>query len=155
MICVGRGLWVGDSKDGCALDEKIDGVLNVAQDLRSRLGWPHVEHMQAGLVDGPGNDVMAYCAAITAVTTLCRRYEGVLIYDHSGGRALAVAAMYLNLVGGKFRPEPLSWSHWLSWEERIAQISKGPPARILLPTVHEAHRTAFADIPYGLLEALL
>lgn len=154
MIRVAEGLWVGDSDDARGYVEEIDGVLNVAQDLQSRVGWPYVEHMQVGLIDGPGNELVTYNAAVMALVTLCRRHKGVLIYDHKGGRAMAVSAMYLNLIGGKFRLNPLSWSHWLTWDERIREIKISETDEIL-PTVHEAHKHAFAKLPYGLLEALL
>ena len=128
MIQLTEALWIGNSGDSYNhrfADCGASGVLNVAQDLRGRCSWPDVEYMQVGLIDGPGNEVVGYCAAIMALVALSRRHEAVAVYDHDGGRALAVAMMYLNLTEGQRRDNPVSWwSRWLTWEERLGKIAE-------------------------------
>lgn len=159
MILVDRecGLWVGNSEDGMFADlaiNDITGVLNVAVDLQDSGGPARdIECMKVGLVDGPGNEVVTYCAAILAVSSLFRRHEAVLVYDHDGGRATAVSMMYLNLVRGKHRPDPVGWSWWMSWDERLAAIDAEVLTR--LPKPHEAHVRAFGKVPFGILETIL
>lgn len=155
-------LWIGDSDDEQALDKapfEITAILNVAQDLQPTCGWDDgVESMQVGLIDGPGNEVVAYCAAVLALVALSRRHDRVLVYDHDGGRALAVALMYLNLVEGKYRADPLSWSHWLTWEERSVKVLTTwyeSDQSSSLPIPHPAHAEVFARMPFGVMEAIL
>lgn len=157
MIQLTDSLWIGDSDDGYvfASSEVVGGVLNVAEDLRGECGWPDVEYAQVGLVDGPGNEITSYCAAILTLAALLRRHQVVVVYDHDGGRALAVCMMYLNLVGGKYRPHTTAWSHWLTWKERLAHVMTDVRANEVLPQVHTAHKEVFTKIPYGVLEVLL
>lgn len=155
MIKLTPDLWIGNSADGGSFAaERVAGVLNVAQDLRGRYGWPAMEYKQVGLIDGPGNEPVGYCSAVLALVALTRRCSPVAVYDHDGGRALVVCAMYLNLMLGKHRPDPLSWSHWLTWEERLREIENGIPG-VELPEPHPAHVEAFGRLPYGILEALI
>lgn len=154
MIQLSDNLWVGDSDDSYLKDAMLDGVdavLNVAHDLQGKCSWPKVEYAQVGLIDGPGNEISGYCAAVMSLVALLRRHDVVMVYDHDGGRALVVALMYLNLTFGKYRREPVEWSHWMTWEERLATLTwiEG------LPTPHTAHIEAFNRLPYGVLEALL
>lgn len=140
MIQVDAGLWVGDSHDGDRADESdvsFGAVLCVAQDLEGLVGWGlGIEYMQVGLIDGPGNVMAAYHAAVLALVVLMRRHEVVLVYCHTGGRALAVAIMYLCLTG---------WRGWGWWENALRENNDD------LPQVHEAHRAAFDKINWRLL----
>lgn len=168
ILNLAEGLWIADSgvMDPCSpinagkgrtvadtlRSMRIDGLLNTAKDLQSHVGWlDRIDHMQIGLVDGPGNPPAAYNAAILALTTLCERCDNVMVYCHDGGRALAVALMYLSLKGGQRRPSVTGWSHWLTWDEIVCEVGKDKK----LPKVHAAHIEAYAKIPFGLLEALL
>jgi hypothetical protein len=160
VIQLTDNLWIGGSDSAYAralIARNIGAVLCVAQDLRGCVGWPEVEFAQVGLVDGPGNEVADYCAAILALVALVRRYDAVLVVDHDGGRALAVSLIYLNLTLGQYRAHPLAWSHWMTWDERLTATRGQMPMHYpgILPEVHPAHREAFARIPFGVLEALL
>lgn len=154
MIELVKGLWVGNSEDANTFAEyKLGALLNVAQDLSGRYGWPKVEYAHVGLIDGPGNEVVAYCAAALALITMRRRHDSVLVYDHDGGRALIVAMVALQLTEGKQRTSPTAWSHWPTWGQRLGTIAGD--VRAALPRPHKAHIEAFARIPFGVLEALL
>lgn len=152
MIQVDDGLWVGGStapKNVGAV--KAGAVLNVAQDLIPPILLP-VEYAQVGLVDGPGNEVSGYCAAVLCLKSLVDRHDCVVVYDHDGGRAFAVALMYLNLKDGQQRPNPLAWSYWPTWREKLAVVSERTAG--VLPAVNMAHIEAFDKVPWGLLEVL-
>lgn len=108
-------------------------VLNVAHDLRGKVGWPDVVYMQVGLIDGPGNTHAAYCAAALALHALQERGP-TMVFCHNGGRSLAVVLMYLNLLS------PHRWDDLLAiLKERID---------VKLPEVNEAHITAFNQIDW-------
>jgi len=141
----------------------IRGILNTATDLYSRHRWDRtrIEYAHVGLIDGPGNEIADYCAALLCLKMLVRhrivekdgKKQGiVLVCDHEGSRALVVALMYLNFTGGQWRPDTNSWSHWPTWEERLAEVRKFTDTD--LPEPHEAHVKAFNKIPWGVLEVL-
>ena len=157
MIGLAPGLWIGDSADEEHADldwYRVTGVLLVAHDLDSTRGWEYgLEVMHVGLIDGPGNEPVVYSAAVLALVALMSRHKQVVVIDHHGSRALVVAMMWLNLTGGKYRPDPLSWSHWMTWDEKIAEV--GPSLLDHIPAPHAAHIQVFNKLPYGLLEAFL
>lgn len=124
----------------CNADEPIppgtEAVLNVAQDLRGKIGWPHIEYMQVGLVDGPGNPLAAYIAAALALSALQER-GSVVVVCHGGSRSLAVVLMCLNLAGAR------DWDDWF--------LLLGERLECKLPNTHSAHREAFDKINWKLL----
>jgi hypothetical protein len=151
VIRITDSIWVGTSRDDYDLDTEESGItaaLNVAQDLRGMNGWPDVEYMQVGLIDGPGNEISDYCAAVLCLKVLIRRHDGIMVFDHNGCRALVVVLMYLNLIGGQRRPEPTGWSHWPTWEERAAEVNTK------IPRPHAAHIEMFNKMPWGLIEVI-
>lgn len=126
MIQLTETIRIGDSSDSPL---KVDAVLNVAQDMRGDCGWPDVEYMQVGLIDGPGNTLSAYCSAVLALATLCKRHDRVLVCCHTGSRSLAVALMYLSVASDH------SWDALLDLlRERVDKE---------LPIPHKEHREAF------------
>ena len=142
MIQLTSKLWVGSSKDELMVGAtRVRCSLNVAQDLKSNWGWPDgMDHMQVGLIDGPGNLLAAYGAAVLALAGLQDR-GGTLVFCHTGGRAMAVALMYLNLQAGR------TWDDWLGiLKERL---DAG------LPSVHAAHVEAFGRINWKALGKLV
>lgn len=116
----------------------VEAVLNVAQDLHSTRGWfCGVEAAHVGLIDGPGNEPAAYYAAVLALHMLLKRHN-VLVCCHSGGRALAVAVMYMQAMWVR-----RGWDEWVTvLTERIGTD---------LPLVNEVHRRAFEDLRWELL----
>lgn len=138
-------IWIGDSGDEVnslqMSDAGIGATLNVAQDMHSRHGWWNgVEAMHVGLIDGPGNEDAAYCAAVLALHALLKRHN-VLVFCHSGGRALAVAVMYLRACGGR------DWDWWLGMLSERGDVS--------LPSVNQVHRDAFEQLDWKLLSRLI
>ena len=147
MIKLTENLWIGDSSDErhadlASLD--IAAVLNVAHDLGCTRRHPGIgpEYAHVGLVDGPGNTVADYCAAVLALATLVRRRGRVLVCCHSGGRAMAVALMYLDVVWGMH-----------GWEWCLEILRERVDAD--LPVPHAAHRAVFERIDVRLLAGLL
>lgn len=138
MIQLVKGIWIGDSADEAVADLSAPGItaiLNVAQDLQCTRGWLHeVEYAQVGLIDGPGNEVGAYSAAVITLDYLTKRHKNVLVCCHTGGRALAVTIMYINMVSG-------CWRGWVDW---IALLTE----RIddTLPMVNNIHVIAFSKL---------
>lgn len=147
---------MGDSRDEQfvgknAYDFDLGAILNVAQDLRSTCGWAEVRYYHCGLVDGPGNPLSAYAAAVLTLHTILER-GSCLVCCHDGGRAVAVAMMYLILKRGKVSAHPTFLNHWTSWGKMWEELSDklGMP----IPTPHEAHREAFERLPLSLIEGL-
>lgn len=144
MIKVSHNIWVGDSNiDSLANFRaiKAKAILNVAYDLKGIHGWPGIEYTQVGLIDGPGNAIESYYAAILALSGLLRRHPKVIVYDHSGGRAMVVTIMYLNLTYSC-----LCWDAWISLMQERVEID--------LPSVNLAHIESFGKINWTLLREL-
>lgn len=134
MIRIADNLWVGNSIDGQAA--KVDAVLNVATDLHVKRGWPDVVYAQVGLIDGPGNPLSAYYAAVLALASLVRPDKHVLVHCHEGkSRSVAVALMYRHAVTGR------GWDNLLSLVRERVEID--------VPNPHEAHRAAFERMDWG------
>lgn len=134
-------LWLGNSWDaehGNLTQHKIDALLCVAHDLEAKRGWSDgLHYAQCGLVDGPGNSLAAYHAAVLQLVAFWTDKRTVLVYDHTAGsRAVTVAIM------GMHAKNRMGWDHW------IAEIK---PTE--LP--HEAHRQAFDRINWRLLTTTL
>lgn len=152
-------IWVGDSTDemdGYLVESGIGAVLCVAQDMTQVRCWDDgVEAMKVGLIDGPGNDVSAYCAAVLALHTLLARHS-VLICCHTGSRSVVVAAMYLHLIGwfGLDAKTPtLMFDRFTvpsTLGKRLATIEKDVIYSVekWMPTVHKAHSEAFDKMPW-------
>lgn len=152
MIAVAEDVWVGGSESPHLAEEVgAKSLLCVAIDIMPEVGWPDIEAWHVGLLDGPGNTVRAYSAAVMALAVLTER-GAVVVYDHSGSRAVTVAAMFLNMREGKRRLRPTEWSHWLSLTERLQVMRQF--ADQSLPVPHQAHWKAFDKMPFGLLEAI-
>ena len=141
MIPLTDRLYIGDSGDEERADLaslRIGAVLNVAQDLQGTRGWKcGVEYMQVGLIDGPGNPPAAYYSAVLALTALLNRSR-VLVCCHTGGRALAVAIMYLNA-----NAQSQDWERWLEILRERVDVG--------LPVPHDAHRREFNRMNWRLL----
>lgn len=144
LIEVAKNIWVGDSQDEELIYIKphlVECVLITAHDMESTSGYDDgVEYMQVGLVDGPGNLLATYHAAVLALVTLTRKGR-VLVCDHDGGRSLAVVIMYLYLIGDG-----------PSWDECVERLKarRGP-----LPFVHSIHKKAFSLMDWGMLHRVL
>ena len=144
MIRLTDDIWIGDSADEQVADvesSSILAILNVAQDMHSTRGWRDgVESAHAGLIDGPGNTLSAYYAAVLMLHSLVERRR-VLVCCHSGGRALAVTAMYMNLTADR------------DWDELISVLRERVDPE--LPEVNPAHRGAFDEMNWGLLRGMI
>ena len=140
MIRLTDRLWIGDSADeehGDLTIDHIGAVLNVAQDLQGTVGWANgVEYAQVGLIDGPGNTLEGYYAAVLALASLVRRHK-VLVFDHTGGRVLAVSLMYLNLTA--------RWG-WDGWMKILSERVEGE-----LPKSNQVHKDAFNKLNWRVL----
>ena len=136
MIKVSSNLWVGNSSDGQSA--KVDCVLNVARDLHIKRGYPDIEYMQVGMVDGPGNLLSAYYAAVLSLATMMKSGKKVLVHCHEGkSRSMAVAVMYLRLTIG------------MEWDTLLSMIRESNDNDI--PEPHSAHKKAFYSIDWEML----
>ena len=140
-------IWIGDSADEQVADlvsANVGAILNVAQDMLSTRGWWHgVEAMHVGLVDGPGNEQSAYCAAVLALHALLKRHN-TLVCCHTGGRSLAVAIMFLNLGIAD------TWREWGDWLDILQERVDAD-----LPAVNEVHAQVFDAMLWSPLAAIL
>lgn len=147
-------IWIGNSGDerGDNLSGNgIGAILCVSQDMWPTHCWADgYETGHVGLIDGPGNTITMYCAAILALHNLLTR-NSVLLCCHDGGRSVAVALMYLSLREGCIK-ERVDFLRRRSWEEvfmiMVDKVGK-------LPIPHKVHIEAFSKIPFGILETLL
>lgn len=174
MIRLTDNIWIGDSVDvydqgllhrsyGDHDDEvnsrvdnaEIQAVLNVAQDMNLHMvGWPDVEYMHVGLVDGPGNPRGIYIAAVLALATLLGCYERVLVCCHGGrSRSLAVVLLYLILKGGKNSDHPTFLNYWKPWRRVIQELRESTGKD--LPWPNTAHTDVIEKLPLALIEGLL
>ncbi len=119
-------LYIGNSEAEATLEQgTITATLNVANDLISNKCFYHgFETMHVGLIDGPGNDLNAYKAAVCALSALLQKHT-VLVFCHSGSRALAVSMLYLTSVSGQ------------KWEDILNMFVERSEES--LPEIHPAH----------------
>lgn len=129
MLKLTEELWIGDSTaEQHAKD--MGAILNVAHDLVPTRSW-NKAYMHVGLVDGPGNEVYAYCSAIFALHALLQK-GSVLVCCHTGSRALAISLMYLAFTG----------EHTI--ETRFQALQEQMQGT--LPIIAKAHLEAFTDV---------
>lgn len=158
MIEITERIWIGVAKDEREVDLAklgIAAILNVAQDMQGTRGWAwRFEAAHVGLIDGPGNPLFAYSAAILTLHTLLDRHDKVMVFCHNGGRSLAVVLMYLILKRGKGNTQFSTFlSCWTTWDGMLEYLKAicGPK----LPTIHAAHKEAFEKLSLSLLEGLI
>lgn len=154
MIKLTDKLSIGNSDDANTLEseeQEIEALLNVAQDLKTGAGWPWFKYAHIGLVDGPGNTIIAYTAAILALHSLLTQYK-VMVYCHSGSRSIVVSAMYLHLTGW-FGLSPKTptimfdrFSVPSTLNDRIKFMLESADEEV--PEIHEAHSKAFDIMPW-------
>lgn len=144
MIRLQDRLYVGDSSVSARELRRygIGALLNVAHDLKGDMGWPDIEYMQVGLIDGPGNSQAAYAAAVLALNTLVAKHNTV-VFCHSGGRAMAVATMHMNLGADR------------NWDELAEIANERIGTNVKIPEVNEAHRAAFDKMKWNVLRKLV
>ncbi len=156
-------IWIGDfeAEKDAARNKTFDAVLVVAHDMDPIGTWHEVNRYSAqwlyesglgnmnhlggvkythvGLIDGPGNKLAMYHAAVLALAALAARGK-TLVCCHDGGRSLSVAIMYLYLMG-----------EGPSWDEAVERLTDG----CKLEWVHRAHRKAFFMMDWGMLTRVL
>ena len=145
MIRVADNLWIGTAPDEERGDlRNIDAILNVAQDLQGTRGWNcGIVYAQVGLVDGPGNPLEVYAAAVLALHALLRHHS-VMVCCHGGSRSAAVVVMHANLVSEGRR----------TWDE-VAAILNERIDNDVLPKSHAAHRAAYDRMPWDWLRGVV
>jgi hypothetical protein len=163
MLCceVVDGLWAGNWNADNVVNDGA-AVFNVAVDLSPYLALARVrdweEYAHVGLIDGPGNTLATYCAAVLTLARLVNQYDQVFVCCHSGSRSLVVVTMYLTLAGGRRRPNVNTWSYWPEWAGKYGEVTKQcnmVQPSVVLPEIHQAHIDAHNKMPWGLLEVLL
>ena len=141
-------LWIGNSTDAVKADlhgNGISALMNCAHDLEGERGWnDHVEYAQCGLVDGPGNTMMAYHAAVMKLAALVMGGRKPLVYDHEGhSQSVAITICVLHILNGR-----RGWDYWRSFiVERGHELPDDKP--------HPEHLTAFNRINWRVLMGVL
>lgn len=143
MIKITDNLWVGN-----AIDEqraKVDSILNVANDLHQTRGLPQgIKYHHIGLIDGPGNLMEDYYAAVLALVAMVKLGGNVIICCHEGkSRSMAVALMYVNLI---------RMDLWVDWRWHLGVIREKNDADI--PEPHPAHMAMFDTLNWKLLKEI-
>jgi protein-tyrosine phosphatase len=99
-------LFIGDSGDAKNLDHlqevPINGVLNVAFDLDVKEDYYHrgISAHKVGLIDGPGNKIGDYYAAVLKLDSLLKTKNQVMIHCHAGvSRSPFVTAVWMVASG--------------------------------------------------------
>ncbi len=138
-------IWIGDSADAASSDlnePKIAVLFNCAHDLQCIRGWVHgVEYVHVGLVDGPGNSLATYTAALLRLCSVVLGKQRVLVYDHDGGsRATALVIMCMHALHRR------GWVHWLEWVRSKLDQQVAP---------HDAHFHAFNAVNWRLVSQTL
>jgi len=138
VIVINDKLMVGSSFDENKV-KGVDAILNVAKDLLPTRDWGSgIEYVHIGLVDGPGNLMEYYYAAVMALSGLLKDGRKVLVCCHDGGsRSMAVVAIYLNLI------------HGTGWDNLLSIVREGTDDSI--PEPRAEHRAAFDKINWRLL----
>lgn len=134
MLKVTDGIFVGNSYD--EMKAQVASVLNVAYDLVPTRQWPTVEYTHIGLIDGPGNPLSRYCAAVLALDSMTRP---TLVCCHEGkSRSVAVVLMYMHFM------------RRLHWES--AQLMINEQNDFDVPEPNAAHKVAYNSIDWPMLK---
>ncbi len=145
-------IWVGNSGDERRTNMKelgIGAILNVAQDLVHEHNWmDELEVMHIGIIDGPGNEPVLYCAAVLGLRALLRRHN-VLVCCHDGGRSVAVIIMYF--AACHISGWPGDWQ--AGWNEWLGNLQKRATQQLPIP--HLAHKAAFDKMKRSILTNLI
>lgn len=139
-------IWIGNydaEKWVTRHSPAFDAVLVVAHDMVPTNDWKTgLEYMHVGIVDGPGNPLAVYHAAVLALVGLMKRHKRVLVCDHVGSRALVVCIMYLYLLGDG-----------PSWDEHLERLTK-QHGKDMLP-INTIHRKAFFTMDWSMMTRVL
>ena len=129
MIQITDNISIGGQYD--ERNAKVDVVLNVALDLVVTRSWPDVEYAHIPLIDGPGNHIGLYCAAVMSLISFGGK--NILVCCHGGrSRSLAVVLM---MMGVRYRHR---------WDECLTILQERIDAELIEP--HGAHKKAFDDV---------
>lgn len=143
MDAITSKIWLGNSADAANArklkEAGVTAILNCAFDLAPRLHWPDFVCAHCGLVDGPGNDIYVYRAAVNQLKALLAGGHKVLVHCHKGeSRSATIVMMYLE------GQEPMGWDHWLEFLRSKRHIPPHNP--------HVAHKEAWNQL-HGLCQA--
>ena len=139
MIQVADNLWAGNSTD--ERKAEVGSILNVAKDLVPTRGWAQgINYFHVGLVDGPGNPIESYYAAVMSLVSLAKLGGKVMVCCHGGKSiSLAVAMMYLQITTeGSYE-----------WDNLLQMVRERNDTDI--PEPNKAHKLAFDRLNWTLL----
>lgn len=129
------------------LSKDIDAVLNLAYDLDiSYFEFYHeyeykfpIEYQKVGLIDGEGNKLTTFAAAVYMLDQLLERHDKVLVHCHAGvSRSASVVATYISHKNGisfegaldwvkKKRPEIYPSSHLIKIAKSLTNLFEKCP----------------------------
>ena len=142
VIQVTDDLWIGNNHD-VEYESLVDvnSVLNVASDMIIRRPVGNITYAHCGIVDGPGNLLATYHAAILMLHTLVSSRGATLVVDHDGTtRSVVISIMYLHSL------RRMGWDHWLGVIQSKCKDDI---------SLHTSHRTAFNRINWRLLSTVI
>lgn len=112
-------------------DERFDAVISLTDDR-----YPLTTHFQP-LIDGPGNEWLAFADAVHTARALYRSDGRVLVHCHAGiSRSSAVLATTLAAEEGR------------SFHDAIAIVQRARPHAVLHPALHELGVIYLAAMPF-------
>jgi protein-tyrosine phosphatase len=90
---------IGDATDSKLADNtQFNAVLNVAVDLDISDGFKY--RHKVGLLDGPGNNPLAFMSAVLLLYSLVQSRKKVLLHCHEGkSRSVMVCATFIAIQG--------------------------------------------------------
>lgn len=129
-------VWIGDShaeRSDALKAFGITGILIAAHDMPPTKGWlDECMVARVPIIDGPGNSSAMYAAAVTTLHALLVK-RSVLVCCHTGGRARAIATLYMALMARR------------EWDEVESVVAE----RVDLshfPVVNSAHKQVLKEL---------
>lgn len=103
-------LWAGDNYDAEHETKNLKWLkcmLNVSSDMHIKRIVDGITYAQCGLIDGPGNLLAAYHAAVLMLHNLLSKGPTMVVDPEGTTRPVVIAIMYLHLT------QRMGWDHWL------------------------------------------
>lgn len=128
MDYIDSNIFLGNASDAMNIDglrkENIKTVFNVAIDLHHQppIQQRDISFLKIGLIDGPGNSLSTFAAAVSALSSVQKLQQNILIHCHEGvSRSPTVLAAFLASQAPKIKP----WNKLI--EDALESIAEKRP----------------------------